>query len=519
MSELPEWLTHRRGRGPVVVVAPHGGRRQRPVRRGDNVNDLYTVEIAAELAERLDAHAIINSGLDRNDIDLNRIGALAEKAPYVLGVLRGCVEEAGSGGEVPLVLLVHGWNMVLPCCDIGIGLRRNGQRLTGRYPTVGRATFDGFVAALEHELAARGLSSDIGRRYPANGADNATQLFSGRHVGHSNGDVDAVSRLAAGGGVDAVQLELGIPLRWPGARRSSFIEALTEAVRGHVASSRPDGRADDGRFNARSEWGLPYSTRSEVGAPVEDGYTLQAVVADGVGIFTGVEATAPGTMAGRVSVVSDDGSMMLLVGEGPWDGVAGRYALEGLDWAATEAGEVHLRVRGQMIAYRTHEAYLDLEAGLAESELAEADIELSFREEGDGFGRLRGRLRAGAIDVDVDCGAFLDRGSRSAMNARSRVRLAVADGEMAGLRLVSDGGSEQRLTLLDAEAEGAARIHVEMPGSRVLGGEIVARVPVWRDLPGGARVLWSFGLARCLVEESAGRRRVNGLFDSVQVFD
>ena len=69
-AELPSWLRYRTGKRPIVLVAPHGGERAREIRRGDGMNDLYTAELCHELAGRLDAYAVVNEGLDRNDVDL-----------------------------------------------------------------------------------------------------------------------------------------------------------------------------------------------------------------------------------------------------------------------------------------------------------------------------------------------------------------------------------------------------------------------------------------------------------------
>ena len=89
-----EAIVRRSGKRPIVVFAPHGGRRKRPLKRGDGINDLYTAEIATVLAERLDAYAIVNAGIDRNDVDLNRISELVSRAPGVLTMLRDTVEQA-----------------------------------------------------------------------------------------------------------------------------------------------------------------------------------------------------------------------------------------------------------------------------------------------------------------------------------------------------------------------------------------------------------------------------------------
>src|SRR5262249_49377787 len=74
---IPDWCEWRTGDSPVLLVAPHGGRRP-PVNMAAQpsrlrVNDLYTAEITRTLAHRLQATLIVNHGQDRNVLDLNRI--------------------------------------------------------------------------------------------------------------------------------------------------------------------------------------------------------------------------------------------------------------------------------------------------------------------------------------------------------------------------------------------------------------------------------------------------------------
>ncbi len=59
---LPAWFVSRQARSPVVLVAPHGGTRERTIRRTDGINDLHTADLALEIAQRLDARALINRG-------------------------------------------------------------------------------------------------------------------------------------------------------------------------------------------------------------------------------------------------------------------------------------------------------------------------------------------------------------------------------------------------------------------------------------------------------------------------
>ena len=76
------------GRTPLVLVAPHGGRRD-PARRpwgegAQKVNDLHTAALTLELAEATGGAALVNAHVDRNDVDLTRLSAAHDHAPEFL---------------------------------------------------------------------------------------------------------------------------------------------------------------------------------------------------------------------------------------------------------------------------------------------------------------------------------------------------------------------------------------------------------------------------------------------------
>jgi len=508
-ADVPDFLALREGDRPLVIVAPHGGRRLRPIRRGDSVNDLHTAGIAWELAERTGARAIVNHGLDRNQSDLNRISHLSTRSRSVLELLLAAIDAASAGGHVPLVLFVHGWNMVVPCCDIGIGLKRRAGRLTGRYPTLSRECFEGTIAAVDRELHARGVSAAIGRRYTASGRDNAAQLFSGRHAGHEDARVRSLARLSLDGRVDAAQLELGIPLRWEGTLRAGLLDGLCAALNATCQAKVAAG-------SARS-WTQQAVVGKEDHLELEAGYGLQAVLdAEGTtSLFCGVEAGSPTSMAARFCIVATDGSMMLLVGEAEWSGERGRYALEGFSWTAEDDGRrITIRLRAPMIRYPTHEAYLDLEEGLAASTLVDADVSLCFDATTADYGMLTGRVQAGSIDVEVSTVAFVDRSGRRA-GTQDRIHISVARGE-GDVRILrsGDGGGPALEWLRDETPLGHIRDATAASGLRR--ASVIARVPVWRPLGGGGFARWTFGMVRCRFDDDAPE--VPGLFASLEVF-
>jgi hypothetical protein len=502
-AELPGWLRYRKGKRPIILVAPHGGERVREIRRGDGMNDLFTAELTNELASRLDAYAVVNQGLDRNEVDLNRISAVVERAPEMLRVLRDAVNRAGAGSPTtPLVLFVHGWNISSLACDIGIGLRESGGELYGMHPTVSWGTVQKFVGPLRDALSDQGLQGFVGHRYSASGRDNATQLFSGRHLGHDHDDVDHFARLALDGRVDAVQLELSIPLRWPGAYRARWLTAVEAAIEEYLAASQCG--ASDGR--AIRKW-APLGAAARVAAtqggrisPGARGESVQAVLADGSGLFMGVEPAGPGALAARVCLARRGGELALFVCEAPWSGSSERFATGGLDW---QPGR-RVRYDGPAVLYDTHDAFVDLEGGLRSAQIV--DVELEIPLSGDvktaagtvGYVCLDGKM------VEVSPLLVRRPGGRLAgeHGVRARVTVLGPDGVPVSIeearepRAGPGTGGDVPMPGRIVFADNGARVRAQ---ADAFGTEIEAvvtvRVPVYRPAPDGGVVQVVFGVA------------------------
>jgi len=515
------WMERRSGRVPIVLYAPHGGRRNRPVRRGDSVNDLYTAELALELAERLDAHALVNHGLDRNRADLNRISALSKRQPIVLDALSELIEHASEGGHPPLLLLVHGWNVSAACCDLGVGITDSGGVLRGRHPTVSRQAFDRTVRGLARALDERGLQASIGQRFPASARDNATQLFSGRHADHDDERVAAVARRAAAGHVDAIQLELGIPLRWPGPLRDRLVEALVE-----VASSEIEHRgtststSDAPMLASRREWSLPPRESASKPPRGASGIAVQAILDDGSGLFLGAEPTGADSMAARLCVAAPDGSLVLFVGEGPWLGDSDCFETAGFSLvrrspsSADDGPSITVRYRGPVVRYPTHDAFLDLEDGLANAEIAHAEVELALAGEQSRFGTLSGKIEAGELSFRGETTAVWERGGRRTQ-VRPRTKLRLTQGALAPLEIDQTEETAGRVSFAeDATGRRWVRVTPGEPDSVELVGEVAIRVPVYRPLPTGDVVRVTFGVATFMSE---GGRTTRGLFERVEL--
>src|SRR5580658_9175434 len=90
--EPAPWLEVIEGDAPILLIAPHGGRAGAASRSTlhPKVNDLETASITRDLAHRLDAIALINAGMDRNEIDCNRLSQLGARAPWMLDLIAQC---------------------------------------------------------------------------------------------------------------------------------------------------------------------------------------------------------------------------------------------------------------------------------------------------------------------------------------------------------------------------------------------------------------------------------------------
>ncbi|HXR24179.1 MAG TPA: hypothetical protein VN742_02380, partial [Candidatus Binataceae bacterium] len=214
----PAWLELVRGSAPLLLIAPHGGRAGAAARATlhPKVNDLETAAITRELAERLDATALVNSGMDRNDLDCNRLSQVVEREPWLLETIADEVARITARHGRVTVLLIHGWNIIEPRVDLGLGLKERNGRL---HPTRGAhiAADDEFIQDTAHALATRlrqaGIVPTFGLRYPGGAAQNLLQAFTPRHAASDHPAVRRLANLATTGVINALQLELSVAVR------------------------------------------------------------------------------------------------------------------------------------------------------------------------------------------------------------------------------------------------------------------------------------------------------------------
>ena len=237
------WLEVIDSDSPILLIAPHGGRAEPRTRSMLNpkVNDLHTADITRALAIRLDAAAMINVGMDRNRLDCNRLSQIVEQAPWLLEMIAERVAGVVARHGRATVLLVHGWNIIEPRVDFGLGLRNFGGELCPPGSACVSASDDfinGPLTRLAERLIGHGIKPTYGMRYPGGGPQNLLQAFSSRHRESPVTALRAISETSSNYSVDAAQLELSVALRMPGELRARCEDAIVESFSANGSATR-----------------------------------------------------------------------------------------------------------------------------------------------------------------------------------------------------------------------------------------------------------------------------------------
>lgn len=254
-AKSARWLRTLDGDAPLLLIAPHGGHAGPATRAllNPKVNDLHTADITRELARRLDAGAIINAGMDRNRLDLNRLSQVMSEVPWLLELVAGRLERIVARSGRAVVLLIHGWNVIEPRVDLGVGVKSSGSTLLpacGAHVSVSDTFINGPLLDFIQALRRNGIKPSFGLRYPGAGANNLLQAFTRRHASSPVGPLRRLAALNARGALEAVQLELSVALRMPGRLRVETIAAIAESFARrerpaalHINSAAPARRA------------------------------------------------------------------------------------------------------------------------------------------------------------------------------------------------------------------------------------------------------------------------------------
>ncbi|TMA80495.1 MAG: hypothetical protein E6J72_08145 [Deltaproteobacteria bacterium] len=433
-SVVPSWIEVRRGTAPLLLFAPHGARRTLPRRPGrDNVNDLHTADVTRELGTACDATWIVNESRDRNELDLNRTQQVRERAPWLLEFLAATLEEmvAAHGGAT--LLAVHGWNVVQCVCDLGVGLvEEHGVcRPAARgHATVSQAFLRDRLRLLQRRAHARGVLVTIGARYPAAHASNVMQLLTARHADDPEPLLRRLAMLAER--VEAVQLELGIPLRWRGPQRAAFVETLVDVLTESPTAAVVPLTGDDthaATLDRRAETTLTFPVLGCGGKPTT---RVGMQVASGpVAVFGSIDAGPAGATAGRLLITDAAERLALFTGELVERGPS--LHVPALCIEADDDDALDLRFAGPMLAFPVLTPFTDLERGLAAGTLIDADVHLRLTPTAPGthlapgavrFGTVRGIVRLGDASHRLDASGAASEGL-PAPAPRPNVRLVL----------------------------------------------------------------------------------------------
>ncbi len=380
IAAAPEsWLEIVEGAAPILLIAPHGGRAGAAARAAlhPKVNDLETAAIARELTVRLGASALVNAAMDRNELDCNRLAQLAARAPWMLELIASRTEQIANRHGRAIVMLIHGWNVIEPRVDIGLGLRDHGAHLrppAGAHVSASDEFINGPVTAMAARLARAGIAATFGMRYPGGARQNLLQAFTPRHRAS---DIPAVRRLAAmaaDGAVDALQLEMSVAVRMPGPLRASGIAAIAESFRSAPADSGPvretgtekSNGANPARIVIRESPPRPAkasaSAASSAAAPARYGVEFFDSAA-GVGGIASFDLGVGGA-GGRIMILFDRCRAALFTAEGRPLHDGGMLSLGPLRFAC-DGAVGSLAFAGPAIIVNDGAAYLSVENALA----------------------------------------------------------------------------------------------------------------------------------------------------------
>lgn len=435
-SGLPDWMLFVPGRVPVVLVAPHGGRRPpwAPVQDSIKVNDLHTAELTRELAAHTGSYALINHAHDRNTLDLNRVNQVKTRAVWFLDALVELSSELLERHTALRIFFIHGWNVVQPVCDVGVGLRQRGSRLVkaGKgQPTLDVPFFSQVVLPFCRAARVRQLDVAIGRRYAGADKNNFLQVFSSRYLDDESPQVRRLAELTVTGRVNAAQLELGVGLRWPGADRERFVETFRHTLGNSLQGDAPPSLvpvAAASSVPSRDFSGLRVTTAPD-SEPTYDsllpwswegGSNRLALhfhdPYSGLGVMGGVEFdTAAPVHAGRLLLSLGGTEMVLFTGEDASGADRGRVRVGRFEWQRRADG-LSIRYRGTLMRFAHPQAFIRLEDGLASSWLEPAEVDLrlvfpSFLHERPArilLCQLQGRVTFSDRDERVDAWGFVD---------------------------------------------------------------------------------------------------------------
>lgn len=541
---IPDWLEVIDGGAPILLIAPHGGRagpgsHALPAPR---VNDLHTAELTRELAKRLDATALINAGMDRNLVDCNRLSQVVTCAPWLLAMIAERLERMVAGKGRALVLAIHGWNLIEPRVDIGVGLTERAGALApprDAHVSVSDRFLSHTLRALIKRLEYAGIVSTFGMRYPAGGAQNLVQAFTARHLRSEVAGLRRIALLGARGVIEAVQLELSIALRFPGVLRDDTVASVVEVLAREGEAATGNGYPKTAHRTRATPTARRHQTARHSARLGFEFYDPQSRI----GVMASFDLGAGGG-GGRVMILMPSGAVVLFTGERGAGYEPGRLRVGPLRLESS-GGRPQLEFAGAVLVTPDAEAYINIERALSLSSLEmETGLSIEFAPEvtfdleaaraaveADGasglaacFGGFSGRLRVGTKDYSLrgvarigaaftalDDGGFEARRMLWACGAGNQECETVAAAEFfaGGEWRPACAPAACRIVALDPPRTIRASVTAAGGAELAAAGEIVSCVPLVRADARGRRFRTLVGFA----EFEIGGRRGFGMFE------
>ncbi len=387
VARYSPWLEIIDGGAPLLLIAPHGGRAGAAARATlhPKVNDLETAEITREIAARLGARALINTAMDRNELDCNRLSQITQRAPWLLELIADQLADIVDRAGHATVLLIHGWNIIEPRIDLGLGLREAGGTLRpppGAHVSANDTFIRGPVTSLAARLRDALIHPSFGLRYPGGDAQNLLQGFTLRHANSEAAPLRRLAAMAAEGVLNALQLEMSVALRLPGALRERAIRAISDSFVYNGAARS----ADTARLHPPYpplqiiRQTLPVSSRKKAASsapPSRVGIEFYDPAARLGGMVS--FDFGPGAAGGRIMILFDRCRVALFTAEGKAERDGNQLSIGPLTLNAAPGGS--LRFRGPAVIVDDGTAYLSVERALATGQLdpvAEVDATLEF---------------------------------------------------------------------------------------------------------------------------------------------
>jgi hypothetical protein len=370
-AEAESWLEIVEADSPLLLIAPHGGHAESRTRAilHPKVNDLHTADITRALARRSGAAALINHGIDRNRLDCNRIAQIAESAPWLLDLIAQRLAQIVARHGRATVLLIHGWNIIEPRVDFGLGLRNLGGELrpTGAARVSASDQFiHGPLAHFESELTAGGIKPSFGMRYPAGGAQNLLQAFTPRYMQSDIAALRSIATIAEAGNVDAIQLEFSVACRMPGPPRERCLDAMESAF-APQSHARPSRETTPRTITRVARPRTAVSGRA-VAAPMPTRVGIELYdAASQIGAMASFDL-GPGGLGGRIMMLLGARSVALFTGEGRVERTPHGIALGPLR-LEQHGDELDLTFDGPAVIVPDSTEYLSIERALASGRL------------------------------------------------------------------------------------------------------------------------------------------------------